>query len=190
MPAAIFLSASIPTRDLDIYTPDPLAIREAVLALVAVAVRDYELVFGGHPAISPLVEHAARSLQAVEHVHIFQSLWFEDVITPEARAFRNFHTTPRSHDQPASLLLMRQEMLNFRPFQAGIFIGGMQGVEEEYELWKSPYPREQLFPVASTQGAALRLWDREEGTQEPDLRLALRHDKRYRGLFRRLLRGR
>jgi hypothetical protein len=56
----IFLSASIPDRDPYVRDSDPLAIREAVLALVAVTVRERRLVFGGHPAISPLVEHAAQ----------------------------------------------------------------------------------------------------------------------------------
>ena len=34
MQEAIFLSTSIPERQLDVYLPDPLAIRDAILALV------------------------------------------------------------------------------------------------------------------------------------------------------------
>jgi len=184
----VFLSASIPDRNLNRYTPDPLAIREAVLALVAVIVREGDLVFGGHPAISPLVEHAARSLKAVEHVHIFQSRWFENLVPPEARAFPNLHWTPRGRDLTESLRIMRGKMLNFRTFRAGVFIGGMEGVEEECDVFKLRYSRGQIFPVASTQGAALRLWDRGEGPQDAGIRNALATDKHYRALFRRLLR--
>ena len=58
----IFLSASIPDRAPYTLDSDPIAIREAILALVAVAVRDRHLVFGGgqwqrahtvHPHIRP-----------------------------------------------------------------------------------------------------------------------------------------
>ena len=64
----IFLSASVPERELDRFVPDPVAIREAVRALVAETVRDRMLVFGGHPAISPLVEHAAQICSATDNV--------------------------------------------------------------------------------------------------------------------------
>jgi hypothetical protein len=93
----IFLSASIPDRDPYVRDADPIAIREAVLALVAVTVRERHLVFGGHPAISPLVEHAASSLNAVDNVDIFQSEWFRAVIPPEARAFQNLKGIGKSN---------------------------------------------------------------------------------------------
>jgi hypothetical protein len=57
---AIFLSASIPNREPFVHYFDAIAIREAVLALVSLCVRKTDLVFGGHPAISPLVEHAVH----------------------------------------------------------------------------------------------------------------------------------
>ena len=65
--APIFLSASVPNRDLQTYVPDPVAIREAVRALVGItlAVPGRLLIFGGHPAISPMVWEDADSLGAV-----------------------------------------------------------------------------------------------------------------------------
>ena len=186
---AIFLSASIPDRQLETYIPDPLAIREAVLALVSVIIQERELVFGGHPAISPLVEHAARSLNAVDNVHIFQSRFFEQNIPPVAKAFKNLHWTPMIPNQrEESLQLMREEMIHFKTFRAGVFIGGMDGVEKECEVFKSLYSRDQIFPVASTRGAAWLLWDKGEGCQVPTTRNQLVNNKRYRALFRRLFR--
>jgi hypothetical protein len=187
MKAAIFLSASIPYRKTDLYVPDPLAIREAILAVVAVTVPHRQLVFGGHPAISPLVEHAARSLNAADNVHVFQSRWFEKEIPPEAQRFHNFHWTNRGSDEDESLLIMRQKMLNFEPYCAAVLIGGMDGVENECLMFKMLCPGQLVLPVASTRGAAELLWKAGEGPADPTIRSALAHEHRYRGLFRRLL---
>src|SRR5260370_17633659 len=100
MKRAIFLSASVPFREPFVSECDPVAIREAVLALVAVTVRERPLVFGGHPAISPLVEHAARSLGALKNVHIYQSRFFEDRIPEVARKFENLHWPETASDEP------------------------------------------------------------------------------------------
>src|SRR5206468_2116994 len=81
----------VPYREPFVSDCDPVAIREAVLALVAVCIRERPLIFGGHPAISPLVEHAARSLGALKNVHIYQSRYYENVIPEVARKFENLH---------------------------------------------------------------------------------------------------
>lgn len=187
MLSPIFLSASVPNRELDFYIPDPLAIREAILALVAVAVPERLLVFGGHPAISPMVEHAARSLGAVEHVHIYQSLWFEEDIPPEARRFKNLHWTDRGVDRQESLKIMRRTMILSQPFCAAVLIGGMDGVEVECKYFKELRHGALILPVASTRGAAERLWRESEGPDQADIRRALMEEKHYRALFRRLL---
>lgn len=183
----IFLSASIPDRDPYVRDSDPIAIREAVLALVAVTVRERRLVFGGHPAISPLVEHAARSLNAVDNVDIFQSEWYRNVIPPEARAFRNLKWTQSGINSDDSLDIMRQQMIRSQPFCAAVFIGGMEGILDECRIFKLIHSSAKLFPIASTKGASFTLWDVGEGPQEPVLRNAMLHDKRYRALFRRIL---
>ena len=55
----VFLSASVPlpNRDASFFqTADVVAIREAIKALVLVLLeKNGDLVFGGHPAITPLV---------------------------------------------------------------------------------------------------------------------------------------
>src|SRR5690348_1686153 len=107
----VFLSASVPNQKPFSDRFDPLAIREAIIALAAVTLRDRELVFGGHPAISPLVEHAATSLGALEHVHIYQSRFYEDRIPEVARKFKNLHWTDLKGNEAESLTAMRQEMI-------------------------------------------------------------------------------
>jgi hypothetical protein len=187
MKEPIFLSASIPDREPWVNYSDPVAIREAILALVAVAVPERELVFGGHPAISPLVEHAARTLGKTNNVHIFQSRWFEQMIPPEAQRFKNFHWTDKGNDKPESLLIMRHKMIEFLPYCGAVFIGGMDGIEQECDLFKTLRQGSLVLPIASTQGASLDLWKKGEGPTDPVVRKKLEQDRRYRSLFRGLL---
>jgi SLOG cluster3 family len=154
-------------------------------------VRERELVFGGHPAISPLVEHAARSLGALDRVHIYQSEFFKDKIPEVAREFANLHWTKAKGSGgdalPASLTHMRLEMIGSRNFCAAVFIGGMEGLFEELELFKQRFPDAVTIPVASTGGAAKDILERGEGPQDVVLIEALREENRYRRLFTELL---
>ena len=66
-----------PRREpLSYETADVTAIRDAVTAVSTVALKRGELVFGGHPAISPLVLIVASMLDATDRVRIFQSEYF------------------------------------------------------------------------------------------------------------------
>ena len=219
--SAVFLSAGIPHLDLERWRPDVLAIREAVLGLVAVvlAETEWDLVFGGHPAISPLVEHAARSLNAAGRVFIFQSRLFEKMLPPEATAFKNFRFTKMKAEDAAqveplraqlkqpnlakhekeqierklkqikddSLKIMREQMLQSKAFVTGVFIGGMEGVVEEWEIFTKMHPHAQAWPIASTGAAARDLWKKHATDFDPRVRDLLITSKRYRGLLRGLL---
>lgn len=218
---AIFLSAGIPDRNVEVWKPDVLAIREAVLALVSVVMAEskFDLVFGGHPAISPLVEHAARTLKAAHRVFIFQADFFEAIIPPEAKAFENFEFIKMSREQRKRVEQLRQElkrdslsdtqkkelqealaeerndclekmrtkMVQSRSFVAGVFIGGMEGVEEEWKIFRTKCPDAMVLPIASTGGAARKLWDDDAGSFDPETRRLTEDSKRYRGLFRKVL---
>ena len=80
MTRQLFLSASIPIAGRPPFDQDVQAkrIRNAVMALVTVC-RDQnlQLVFGGHPLISPLVHHAANRLGIVGNIFIYQSKFYE-----------------------------------------------------------------------------------------------------------------
>lgn len=183
----IFLSASIPDRPPYVQNSDPIAIREAALGLIAVAARERLIVFGGHPAISPLVEHAGRSLHALDHIIIYQSEWFKNVIPPEAQAFPNLRWTPPGRDRADSLEIMRREMIGSQPFCAGVFIGGMEGILDECQIFQQLHPNSLVLPLASTTGATQKVWDNGKGPRDKRIREALLHDRKYRPLLRRLL---
>lgn len=183
----IFLSASIPTHAPYLGTFDPYLIREAILALVSVVTQETDLVFGGHPAISPLVEHAAETLGTKERVFIFQSEFFRNKLPPEALRFPNLHWIGSGADRESSLMVMRQEMIGFRDFGAGVFIGGMEGVHEERVVFQRVRPRAGLFPVASTGAAAEELLVLGYGPRSGALQEELRTEIRYKHLFRRIL---
>ena len=183
----IFLSASIPDRPPYKQNSDPIAIREAVLALIAVAARERLIVFGGHPAISPLVEHAARSLHALDNIVIYQSERFRNVIPPEAKAFPNLKWTRAGRDRAESLEIMRREMIGSQPFCAAVFIGGMEGILDECRIFKQLHRRALILPIASTAGASQELFGAGEGPPDHGIRSQLLTDRKYRSLLRKIL---
>jgi hypothetical protein len=78
-------------------------------------------------------------------------------------------------------------MLKSEPFSAGVFIGGMAGVEAEWALFGELQPGAPRFPVASTGAAALRLYSKHR--VEERLPVALATNLAYGSLFRDLLEG-
>ena len=154
----IFVSASVPDpRRHEKYfgTADLVAIRDAITALVQVVTPRDRVIFGGHPAITPMVAGVAGALGTLENVTIYQSAWFAPFFPRENNAFKSLEIIPAENDLEKSLKEMRKAMLANR-FDAAVFIGGMEGVEREfYELRKS---QENLpcYPLATT-GAAARI---------------------------------
>jgi hypothetical protein len=187
MKQPIFLSASVPYREPFTKHFDPLAIREAVIALVAMTVRDRELIFGGHPAISPLVEHAARSLGVVKNVHIYQSKFFEKAIPEVAKKFENLHWTANLEDRAGSLSAMRREMITKWDFCAAVFVGGMEGIYEEAELFERFHPNKAQIVLATTGGAAEVLLEKTRARYPEKTLQLLQTERRYRRVFRQLL---
>jgi hypothetical protein len=60
-------------------------------------------------------------------------------------------------NRDASLLRMRREMLSRKDLDAAVFIGGMEGVEDEYRLFRECHPNAKVLPVPAPGGAALLL---------------------------------
>lgn len=185
---AIFLSASIPYgKRAKEFVPDPVAIREAVRSLVMVMSPTQDIVFGGHPAINPFVLDAARSLGTMDRIHIFQSEYFKEHIPCEVFYFKKILWTPQKEGQEESLLRMRNEMMNpehyhIPPYLAAFFIGGMNGVIDEWKLFRDKYPEKPCFPLASTEGAARKLVENGLiGSREWD------DETRYHHLFSEIL---
>ncbi|WP_026811123.1 SLOG domain-containing protein [Arenibacter latericius] len=157
----IFLSASIPLPSRDakyIETADIIAIRDAVIALTTVVLPHHRIIWGGHPSITPLIYYVMEKLDMniQEHVKLYQSLWFKDIFPPDNNKFENIVFTKKEDSIPASIKLLREQMFSENEFSAAVFIGGMDGIEDEYRMFKEYHPEALLLPIAST-GAATKL---------------------------------
>jgi hypothetical protein len=184
----IFLSASIPLPDRDAKyqeTADVIAIRDSIRALVSAVVPTGQIVFGGHPAITPLIRMLVRGMtpEVNQHIILYQSAFFRRDFPPETAEFERIRIIEAvDTDEAASLRCMREAMIGGHDFDAGVFIGGMDGVEREYEMFAHIHPDKPAYPIASTGAAARILFD--EYARD---RVELLTDLRYLSLFRRLL---
>jgi hypothetical protein len=185
----VFLSASVPLPDRNPaywQTADVIAIREAVKGLTLVLIeRRGHLVFGGHPAITPLVrllfQEASRSPR--EYVTLYQSAYFLREFPPDNAAFERVVVVDAvDRDREQSLRAMREEMFRESGYSCGVFIGGMEGVIEEFKMFHELQPNAPVFPIAST-GAAAAIIYRDFGFDQSPLEGELT----YPTLFRELL---
>jgi hypothetical protein len=193
----VFLSASFPSgTDGEPFRPyDAGAIAEAVTALAHAVLRaDGQLVFGGHPTISPLILLVAGELGRHEVVEIHQSKYYCDKVPQETfdlerRGFgvlRWWDLDPTG-DKDRSELIMREKMLTSGPFVAGIFIGGMDGILDEHKLFEERQPGVPRLPLWAPGGAARGL---EPGPREAVERLrGWLHSPRYPAVAHEIVRA-
>ena len=226
MIAPVFLSASEPDpkRSEEYYDSRRLLnLREAVLAFCAHTLPHFPVVFGGHPAITPLVRSVAERITFDMRLEgpvreaatlprpvvlMFQSGLFVDRRSSPEEAItepldRKGEPTGKNGNgwRNESLLLMRYEMLGRPPdrrfrallsehdhdhwllrygerlgeerrmrlgtydFSAAVFIGGMEGVEREFHIFRSFHPATPTFPIGTTGRACIKLLDQVK----PDL---------------------
>ena len=89
---SIFLSASVPLPHRDTKyqeTADVVAIRDSIRAVVNVVVPRGQIVFGGHPATTPLIRQLVRGMtpNARKQVILYQSLFFKTQFPSEVSEF-------------------------------------------------------------------------------------------------------
>lgn len=159
----IFLSASVPRPDSGNFqeSANPFLIQFAVRELLTVCLGRRQIVWGGHPAITPMVWAVCEDLGVdySKYVALYQSRLFEDVFPEENRRFANVvHVEPIGQDPSASLEAMRTQMLS-GSFDAAVFIGGMQGVLDEHSMFSRLHPHATVVAVCSPGGAAKQLAD-------------------------------
>jgi hypothetical protein len=186
----IFLSASIPLpeRNPTFYeTADVIAIRDAVIALATTVLPKHHLVWGGHPSITPLIYYVMKrlDLKIQEHVTLYQSRFFEEYFPEDNNQFKNVVLTENMKYKNESILLMRRRMFSENKFAAGIFIGGMEGIKDEFELFRLFHPKALLLPIASTGAAAKIVYKKFLPRQLRNERLV--NDYAYMSLFQDLL---
>lgn len=184
----VFLSASIPYPDRDkkfYHTADIVSIRDAVRALATVVIPKAHLIWGGHPSITPLIRFVMdrMNIDLKKHITLYQSLFFEEYFPPDNFAFENIVLTEKRNNRDESLVLMRSKLINENDFKVGIFIGGMEGINDEYLMFKERHPNALVLPIASTGAAANILYENQP--QAFDIRL--KNDYAYMALFRDLL---
>jgi|KBSMisStaDraftv2_1062788.scaffolds.fasta_scaffold283059_2 hypothetical protein len=183
----VFLSASVPYRDLDVYRKPEWAhldIEEAVVSLArAVFAEEGRLVFGGHPSISPLVASVAADyypvslgarMDAEAPVSVYQSSCYEGYIPDTTRLLREmglaeivwtgaeegerYDPLIPGRQCVQSIFHMRDQMLKEKNPVAMVAIGGMDGVEDEASRFLSRRDIPRpVYVFRSTWGAAARL---------------------------------
>ncbi|MGH8474553.1 MAG: hypothetical protein ACRERV_07775 [Methylococcales bacterium] len=167
----IFLSASIPIVGRgDFYqTADPFLIRVAVREFVTTALGRRVIVYGGHPSITPMIWAVCEGMHASfsRSVVLYQSSYFKDDFPDENKRFKNVvYVDADPNDRNESLTRMREAMLSRKDLSAAVFIGGMEGVLDEYKIFSRCHPNAKVIAVASSGGASQKL---AEQLSSPDV---------------------
>lgn len=184
----IFLSASVPKPEREFYgTEDVIAIRDSVIALASAVLANphYHLIWGGHPSITPLIALVLEryNLKMSDRVTLYQSDWFREFFPPENQDIGIRVITEKLNDVNSSLTLMREKMIDDNEYEAAVFIGGMKGIFDEYDLFIAKHPEAKVLPVASTGAAARALF--EKFREQLDERLLT--ELSYTSLFKEML---
>ncbi|MGJ7243380.1 hypothetical protein ABMZ73_12475 [Morganella morganii] len=159
----IFLSASVPDPKRApefANSSNSVAITSAVRALIHVTLGRRVLVWGGHPAITPMIKIVAEEMgfDYERWVKLYQSLYFKDQFPQDNKNFKNVvYTKNIENNLEKSLLHMRERMFADNNFKAAVFIGGMGGVIDEFNLFQKLQPNKDIVPVISTGGATLKV---------------------------------
>lgn len=160
--SAIFLSASIPEVGRGKYheDSDPFLIQFAVREFLTATLGRRLIVWGGHPAITPMVWAVCEDLgvKYSNAVVLYQSRVFEEDFPEENTRFANVrYIDAVAGDRDQSLYVMRKAMLSRDDLAAAVFIGGMHGILSEYEMFSDYHPHSKVLAVGSPGGAAKEL---------------------------------
>lgn len=171
---AIFLSASVPIVGRGNYheSADPFLIQSAVREFVTATLGRRLIVWGGHPAITPMVWAVCEDLGVsfAKAVVLYQSKFFADMFPEENKRFGNVeYVDAVPGDQAASLLRMREVMLSRADLTAAVFIGGMEGILEEHAMFIGLHPAAKILAVPAPGGAARQLAESLGVVSEADL---------------------
>lgn len=165
----VLLSASVPDEILGI--PDAQRVYDYVSAIVtALFDGDMDLVFGGHPSITPLVHRlAVVRPEAPPAVTLFQLERFRAEAPPEAADAAVFGEVHWVGDPAlpidADLANLRDPMV--RLARAAIFVGGKTqgfsggkpGIRDELERFRGRHPDGPVYLVGGAGGETARLVD-------------------------------
>lgn len=208
-------SIPLPERHPKYYdSADIIAIRDSVIALATLVLGKHRIIWGGHPSITPLIYYVIERIiqnriegtayeilnseeqketlfnelkkEISEHVMIYQSLFFKDKFPEDNEKFENIVFTDNKGDIHSSIQFMREEMLNNNEFAAAVFIGGMDGIEVEYKMFKEKHTEALVIPIAST-GAATKIIYNNYITKDEEKHDRFLKDYGYMSLFQKYL---
>jgi len=133
-------------------TADTVAITAAVSALVHVTLGRRLLVWGGQPAITPMIWVIAEGL-GIEYggwVKLYQSKHFKEEYPEDNQRFQNItYTDDVGRDREHSLQLMRERMFRTSTSRRRIH-RRMGGIVQEFDLLQQLQPNAAPLPVIST----------------------------------------
>lgn len=166
----VFLSASIPEKGRGNFddTADPFLIQFAVRELVTVCLGRQRIVWGGHPSITPMV-HAVcvdMGLKDFDAVLLYQSEFFRGEIPESNKFFETVYTERVPGNKAENLTHMRRKMLSRPNLHAAIFIGGMDGIFEEFELFHEFHGCDGIAFALTAPGGASKELPKRFGVQE------------------------
>lgn len=164
-PPAVFLSASFPQpgRAENFAPSDPAALADAVTAVArAVLHRDARLICGGHPTITPLLLYVASEYGWHHQLIVYQSERFRDLVPDETwrlsqNGYGELRFTPTVGEIGEDLHVMRQEAFTTDDYRGAVFIGGMEGIIDEHNLFAELQPEAHRFGLSGPGGAAAEL---------------------------------
>jgi hypothetical protein len=174
---AVFLSASIPDPRRWSGSFDALEITDAVsTAARAILTASGTLVSAAHPTIAPLLLYVAGEFpkSSEPRVIIYQSHLFDPILPPATLRFENAGIgvlrwtdavegdTPEPGRRDASLQLMRETMLRETDPAGAIFIGGMEGIAIEHDMFQELYPGRPEYALGRPGGEARYLAERAD----------------------------
>lgn len=164
----IFLSAGdLSDEEKELYPFKSYVIQRAITSLINVFIPHSVIVFGGHPFISPFVLEIAEQYKLKKNITIYQSKYFEDKVEDIIKNQKNkldIRWTEKKNkqgidDKALSLQEMREKMIS-ENFDAAFFVGGMDGVKDEYDIFKRKYADKPAFVLPTTGGAAKKIHER------------------------------
>ncbi len=122
----LFLSASIPVEGRPPFyrDADPFLIQFAVRELLTVALGRRNIVWGGHPAITPMVWSVCEDLGVdyASSVMLYQSALFEDLFPEENERFENVCVVEAvNNSRQDSLEQMRRKMFTSHTFETCVY---------------------------------------------------------------------
>lgn len=147
---SVFVSASIPDPDRWTGEFDPSQIRDAIVSMSReVLAAGGRIVTAAHPTVAPMLLYVAAEVvdgsPQRPPVSVYQSGLFELILPAETQRFRESGLcdfkfveavageTAEPSNRSKSLRRMRREMLEETQPNAAIFVGGMEGIREEWQ---------------------------------------------------------